>query len=45
MLKLKTAQDLGYSVMTVWEDEFTADKTATINKVKEWISKEQQSKV
>jgi len=45
MLKLKTVQDLGFSVMTVWEDEFNADKIATIAKVKEWILTEQQLKM
>jgi len=45
MLKLKTVQDFGFSVLTVWEEEFTANKIATINKVKEWILTEQRSKV
>ena len=43
-LKSKTAQDLGLSILTVWEDEFLENKTATITKVKEWILKEQQLK-
>jgi len=45
MLKLRTATDLGFSVLTVWENEFMSDKTSTINKVIKWISNEQQSKV
>jgi G:T-mismatch repair DNA endonuclease (very short patch repair protein) len=44
MLKLKTASDLGFSVLTVWEDEFKASKIDTIKKVKEWILQEQQLK-
>jgi len=44
MLKLKTAQDRGFSTLVVWEDEFRANKLETINKVKTWILKEQQSK-
>jgi hypothetical protein len=45
MLKLKTVSDLGFLVMTVWEDDFKNDKIKTINKVTEWILKEQQLKV
>jgi hypothetical protein len=42
MLKLKTATELGFSVLTVWESEFLANKEETINKVKEWILREQK---
>lgn len=44
MLKLKTASDLGYSVFTVWEDEFINDKNETIKKVEQWILQEQRLK-
>jgi len=44
MLKLKTVMDLGFSVLTVWEDEFKDSKVNTIKKVKEWILQEQQLK-
>lgn len=44
MLKLKTVSDLGFSVLTVWEDDFIADKIGTINKVKAWMLQEQKLK-
>jgi len=44
MLKLKTVMDLGFSVLTVWEDDFKDSKVNTIKKVKEWILQEQQLK-
>jgi hypothetical protein len=45
MLKLKTVEDLGFSVLTVWEQDFRLNKEETTNKVIQWILKEQQSKV
>ena len=45
MLKLKTVKDLGFSVITIWEQDFLLNKQETINKVVKWILKEQQLKV
>jgi very-short-patch-repair endonuclease len=36
-LKIQTAENLGFECMTIWESEFNADKTGTINKVKIWM--------
>lgn len=40
-LKMQTVKNLGFSVLTVWEDEFTADKIGTIERVKTWILQNQ----
>jgi hypothetical protein len=42
MLKIKTVTDLGFSALTVWEQDFMLDKKFTIEKVVQWILKEQQ---
>jgi hypothetical protein len=42
MLKLQTAQDLGFKTLVVWESEFKANKHEIIKKVVQWISSEQQ---
>ena len=42
MLKLQTAQQLGFSTYVVWESDFNANKKETIDKVITWISQEQQ---
>lgn len=36
-LKLKTAENLGFKTMVVWESEFIADKISTIRKVQQWM--------
>ena len=40
MLKLKTAQDLGFRTLVVWESEYKQDKELTIQEVCKWILKE-----
>jgi len=40
-LKMQTVKNLGFSVLTVWEYEFTADKIVTIERVKTWILQNQ----
>ena len=40
MLKLKTATDLGFKVLTVWEQEFKSNKALTIEKVIKWMLSE-----
>jgi len=42
MLKLKTAQDLGFKTLVVWESEFRENKQEVIKKVVKWILREQQ---
>jgi len=42
MLKLKTVEDLGFKTLTVWENEFKSNKESTIQRVAEWILKEQK---
>jgi len=42
MLKLKTAEELGFKVLVVWETDFKKDKQRTIVEVKEWISNQLQ---
>lgn len=41
-LKLKTVEDLGFKTLVVWEYDFKQDKQKTIEKVIQWILKEQQ---
>ena len=41
MLKLQTAQDLGFKTLVVWESDFRNNKVKTIDKVTEWILQEQ----
>lgn len=36
-LKLQTAVDLGFRVLTIWESDFKEDKQQIIGKVKEWM--------
>jgi hypothetical protein len=40
MLKLKTAEDLGFKVITVWEQEFKSSKALTIERVIKWMLSE-----
>jgi hypothetical protein len=40
MLKLKTAQDLGFNTLTVWELDFNFNKIKKIEEVIEWLSKD-----
>jgi G:T-mismatch repair DNA endonuclease (very short patch repair protein) len=40
MLKLKTAQDLGFRTLVVWESEYKQDKELTIQEVCKWTLKE-----
>ena len=42
LLKLKTAQDLGYNTLVIWESDFKNHKDSTIKQVCEWILKEQK---
>jgi len=42
MLKLKTAQDLGFKTLVIWESEFRENKQEIIKKVVKWILREQQ---
>lgn len=42
MLKLETACKLGFKVLVVWEFDFMHNKVETINRVIEWILKEQK---
>ena len=42
-LKLKTAQDLGFQTLVIWESEFKKDKWQTVQKTAQWISNVQQS--
>jgi hypothetical protein len=41
-LKIKTAEDLGFKTLVVWESDFLNDKSETIVKVAQWISNEQK---
>ena len=40
MLKLKTADDLGFNTLTVWELDFNSNKIKKIEEVIEWLSKD-----
>lgn len=40
MLKLRTAEQLGFKIIIVWENEFKLNKEQTINKVKQWMLSE-----
>lgn len=40
--KINLAKNLGYRIMVIWESDFLDDKIKTIEKVKKWISNEQQ---
>ena len=41
-LKIKTAEDLGFNVLVVWERDFTNNKDQTIEKVVKWIQNVQK---
>lgn len=41
-LKLQTARDLGYRVLTVWESDFKNNKEETLKQVAKWILQEQK---
>jgi len=41
-LKLQTAKDLGFKVLTVWESDFKNNKEKTIKQVTKWILQEQK---
>jgi len=40
MLKLKTATDSGFKVLTIWEQDFKRNKALTIEKVIQWMLSE-----
>lgn len=40
MLKLKTATDLGFKVLTIWEQEFKNNKVLTIERASKWMLSE-----
>ena len=40
MPKLKTADDLGFNTLTVWELDFNSNKIKKIEEVIEWLSKD-----
>jgi len=37
MLKLKTATDSGFKILTIWEQEFKGNKAETIKRAAEWM--------